>query len=631
MRKLITLAVAFAAACGTCSAIAALPSSSSTAPAQCATAAAPLAAFDAVPAEPGLATSGYTVSSTKAAAQRAREMQDLHAWLSLDAVEPKQPELKVALSREERHRIGDGDCPECEDLVSDERRYLVGVAKPVGLNVNFSSLAGRSFVGAYASGRLSPTADGGFAWTTTIHSPGAHALRVVFDRMNLGDQAELYVFNTAGEAFGPYERQGMNDSGTLVSNAITGDTVNVQLRYYGTPSASDLARTRFSIAEVGHIGSRFGLAKRVNAKLADATKAFCSYNAACVVNGECATGWSALGATRQGVAHMLFQSGSGFYICSGGLLANTSGSPRPLFLTANHCISTNNEANSLETFWDYRAPNCESTLGCDFSYAQMRIDFPTVLGATMLAHGSSGDYSLMDLAAVPEGTRTFLGFNTTAIATSGGFDLFRLSHPKGSPQAFSRQDVNSTAGTCTTLPRGAFIYSTDSLGATEGGSSGSPVLNTAGQVVGQLYGACGTNLNDVCDSAKNRTVDGALAHYYASVDEFLDPQGGGGGAVAHVGSIVLSRTTLNGNRTRGVASVTVLDANNQPLAGASVSGAFSGHYTGSGSATTDASGVATFTSGAKKGSGAFTFCVNGITGTNLSYNPGANSETCDTL
>ena len=117
------------------------------------------------------------------------------------------------------------------------------------------------------------------------------------------------------------------------------------------------------------------------------------------VNGECATGWSAVTATRQGVAHMLFQSGASFYICSGGLLANTANNNRPLFLTANHCISSAGEAGSLETFWDFREASCGATAACDFSYAQMRAAFPTVLGATLLAHGTSGDYSLMDLAA----------------------------------------------------------------------------------------------------------------------------------------------------------------------------------------------------------------------------------------
>ena len=39
------------------------------------------------------------------------------------------------------------------------------------------------------------------------------------------------------------------------------------------------------------------------------------------------------------------------------------------------------------------------------------------------------------------------------------------------------------------------------------------MVNGSGQIVGQLYGACGTNLNDVCDAANNATVDGAFAAY----------------------------------------------------------------------------------------------------------------------
>jgi len=63
------------------------------------------------------------------------------------------------------------------------------------------------------------------------------------------------------------------------------------------------------------------------------------------------------------------------------------------------------------------------------------------------------------------------------------------------------------------------------VGATEGGSSGSPVVRSDGKVVGQLSGACGTNLSDNCDAVLNATVDGAFASYYSEVAQWLDPSG----------------------------------------------------------------------------------------------------------
>ena len=78
-----------------------------------------------------------------------------------------------------------------------------------------------------------------------------------------------------------------------------------------------------------------------------------------------------------------------------------------------------------------------------------------------------------------------------------------------------------------TLPRGRYIYSRDTLGATEGGSSGSPVVNGGLQIVGQLYGVCGFDINNVCNSEDNSTVDGAFANAYAGMAPFLNPTGGG--------------------------------------------------------------------------------------------------------
>jgi hypothetical protein len=83
--------------------------------------------------------------------------------------------------------------------------------------------------------------------------------------------------------------------------------------------------------------------------------------------------------------------------------------------------------------------------------------------------------------------------------------------------------VDAFTGTCRSWPRGNRIYSRDEIGATEGGSSGSPVVNDAGQVVGQLSGACGTNLSNKCDADNNATVDGAFAAYFSTVAPWLDP------------------------------------------------------------------------------------------------------------
>ena len=173
------------------------------------------------------------------------------------------------------------------------------------------------------------------------------------------------------------------------------------------------------------------------------------------------------------------------------------------------------------------------------------------MGSTILATNSSSDYSLLQLASTPvtkDGTTAYLGWSSTAIANTNGVQLYRISHPKGSPQAYSEQRIDTGKGTCRSLPRGSFLYSTDNLGATEGGSSGSPVVNGPGQIVGQLHPACGTNLNDVCDAANNATVDGAFAASYPNLTTWLSP---GGGSCSAKGAACTSNAQCCSNSCKG--------------------------------------------------------------------------------
>ncbi|HEX5718051.1 MAG TPA: trypsin-like peptidase domain-containing protein, partial [Thermoanaerobaculia bacterium] len=189
------------------------------------------------------------------------------------------------------------------------------------------------------------------------------------------------------------------------------------------------------------------------------------------------------------------------------------------------CISSSGEASSVETYFDYQttcsSPNC----------TQPYNNPGETIGSTLVAGSSNTDVTLLRLATAPttpDGVVAYLGWNSTPVANTNNLPLYRISHPRGSPQAYTEGVVDTTKGTCRTLNRGNFIYSRDTLGGTEGGSSGSPVVNGSSQIVGQLYGACGTNVNDSCDAASNATVDGAFAVSFNILAAHLNPGSGGG-------------------------------------------------------------------------------------------------------
>jgi len=152
-------------------------------------------------------------------------------------------------------------------------------------------------------------------------------------------------------------------------------------------------------------------------------------------------------------------------------------------------------------------------------------------------------------------------------------------------------------------------------------------MNTSGQIVGQLYGGCGYNINDVCDSEQNRTVDGAFAFYFNDVKQWLDPNGGTD--KMHVHAVDLSMKVAGPNHTCK-ATVTIVDENNNPVEGATVTGTFSGDVSGTETGTTDATGVAVITKKVRETVTTFTFCVDNVTHSSYTYDSGANVETCDT-
>jgi len=97
----------------------------------------------------------------------------------------------------------------------------------------------------------------------------------------------------------------------------------------------------------------------------------------------------------------------------------------------------------------------------------------------------------------------------------------------------------------------------------------------------------------------------------------------------HVSTITMS---LAGQNRQAGALVTVVNGSGRPVAGATIAGQWSGLVTGGDtSQITGSDGSAAFYSARSSNPGSFTFCVNRITKSGMTYAAGGNAETCDAI
>lgn len=384
----------------------------------------------------------------------------------------------------------------------------IGLVKAVTPGVNVVDGRGLN------RGTIQENADGSLVWALAITSADAQAIRAHFTNFSLPPGAEMYFYSLAGAAHGPYVGQGRNGTGEFWTRAISAETGVIQLHF----TEADRGNISFTLADVGHIQGR--PPRPVERTSHDDWP--CSDNVNCLVDANCGNVGPAA-AAKDAVGKMEWIAGCCIYTCTGGLIADTDGSSQiPYFLTANHC--ENRSRSNMEIFFHFATTSCNGA--CPDDYWSPNPVAPSNIGVTLAATGTAGDFTLFTLNDLPPEDTTYLGWNNAEIAYTNGASLYRISNANYGPQVYSQHDVDANTGTCQGWPRGQRIYSTDITGATMGGSSGSPVLNSSGEVVGQLSGCCGYNCGDECDSQDNSTVDGALAYYWNSVAPYLDPQPG---------------------------------------------------------------------------------------------------------
>jgi hypothetical protein len=366
------------------------------------------------------------------------------------------------------------------------------------------------------------TSDGGFAWALVVTSPDAGAIRLHIEDMSLPDNTELYLYSRDGQAHGPYTGEGPNETGEFWTATIFGPEAILQVRVPGSADEAALRAVSFRVQEVGLITKSFAEGLRPPRKelAAPPPPGFPCGNPDCVVDASCVSGTPADPA-KLAAAKMEWIQGAFIYTCTGGLISDNNPTQSNFFLTANHCVSKNNNAQNVNFYWRFATSTCNAT-SCPSNSG-----WPyQTSGSTVSKTGRKGDFSLLHLNANPPAGSVFLGWTSAPVANTNGVDLWRISNPNFGPQVYSQHDVDTSVGTCSSWPRGERIYSRDMVGAIDGGSSGSPIVNGLSQIVGQLSGTCGFNPSNPCSSGPgedNATVDGAFAFYFSQVQPILNP------------------------------------------------------------------------------------------------------------
>lgn len=319
------------------------------------------------------------------------------------------------------------------------------------------------------SGIWYPLEGRGRLWQTTISSPGALSLNLTFNRYRLPPGAELYVYTLDRKVvLGAFTDFNNQPDGFFATALLMSDKVVVE---YYEPSGVDFPG-ELNIQTVTH-GYR---------DVQDYVKSF-GQSGGCNLNVVCDEIAGFENQVRS-VALML-AGGNGF--CTGALINSTGKPGRPLFLSASHCAFN---PGSLVLWFNWQSPTCTNPTTSP--------PFQSMSGAVELARYEESDFYLLELLQeVPlDYNPYFSGWNRTMESTLPG-KIVGLHHPRADikKMAYSTSGANVAAyggitGSGNTHWR--IIWSGGTT--TEPASSGSPLFDSQGRIIGQLHGgiaACG--------------------------------------------------------------------------------------------------------------------------------------------
>jgi hypothetical protein len=325
--------------------------------------------------------------------------------------------------------------------------------------------------------------DGRTIWRLKLSLMGSQGISLYFTEFLLPEGVRLFVYSEdKKELLGAFTHTNIRESGLFATALIRSGTVVLELNI---PAGINLGDW-FQIREMTYA---FALENNDERSKGFGTSDFCEVNINCSPEGDL---WQD---EKRGVARIQVRVSGVAFWCTGSLVNNTRYDNTPYLLTADHCAfkfgqyASEQDLGTWIFYFNYESPECEDPPQEPQLFA--------LTGCEKIAQGGNrgstgSDFYLVKLMDdIPaEWNVYFNGWSTLNEASQQGVTIH---HPDGDIKKVSTytDPLQTISWQGNGLPSHWLVYwveTQNNWGVTEGGSSGAPIFDIQGRLIGTLTG-----------------------------------------------------------------------------------------------------------------------------------------------
>ena len=386
-------------------------------------------------------------------------------------------------------------------------------------------------------------------WRLAIESEGANAITLYYSNFNLPKGSKLFIYNrNKTHVLGAYTDENNPLYGPeFATEFVAGD--HIILEYvapivFGKIDKLDIKtgevisgkapQIPMPTIQIEGLGYAYNDFISVTEVFTNRGPTHLGNSGACQININCPQGaqWQN---QKKGVAATIQRIGNSSYICSGSLINNLREDLTPYFLMAWHCSEASGTQSSAANFNQYQFYFHWERAGCENTTTP--ITYRTMTGCQKQADiplGGGSDGLLLRLnQVVPIDWDVYYNGWDATLPNTWPAGSVGIHHPAGDVKKVSTASGTTTTVTAnvTGYPQGAqnghwsCVFNPS---ATEGGSSGSPLFNNTGLLIGTLSAGSSS-----CSSPNGSNIYGKMGYHFDKFNTtpvmkpFLDPDNTG--------------------------------------------------------------------------------------------------------